>query len=136
MRLQNSNKNHSSVYPRLALVDDDTLFGSIMQKTAFHLGYALDYYSCLSDLDFISQLAGYDIILVDFQMDHANGLEIAAYMPNFISNRVVVLVSNTELGELFGPHFPEYITEFIHKSNGTSKIIQRSVAIYVAQSPP
>ena len=116
--------------PKMILVDDDPVFGSIMQKEAQVMGYELDYYDSLSSLGFISQLANYDIIIVDFQMDHINGIEIAAYMPSFFSDKTVILVSNTEIGEQIGQSLPEYITQFIHKNNGSEGIIKQAVDVF------
>lgn len=124
-------KNRIVDLPSLALVDDDQIFGSILKKTAHKLGFELDFFAGLGDLDFISQLAKYDIILVDFQMNDDNGLEIAAYIPKFVSHKTVILVSNTRLEELFGPKLPPFISDFIHKEVGPDQIIKRSIDIFM-----
>ena len=115
--------------PNMILVDDDPIFGAVMLKQAEKMGIPLDFYDSLSSLGFISQLAGYDIILVDYQMDHINGIEIAAYMPSFFNDKTVILISGTEIEEQID-HLPDYISAFIHKKVGHKEILDKAMSVF------
>lgn len=117
----------------MILVDDDPIFGSLLLKQAQKSGISLDYYDSLSSLGFISQLAKYDVLLVDYQMDHINGIEIAAYMPSFFDDKTVILISGTEVEEQIG-QLPDYITAFIHKRDGHESIIKQALEIFQDRS--
>lgn len=120
---------------KMILVDDDPLFGAVMVKQAESMGISLDFYDSLSSLGFISKLAEYDVIIVDYQMDHINGIEIAAYMPSFFDDKTVILVSSTEVREQL-KEIPSYITDFIHKDKGHKAIIEESAQIFIGQKTP
>ncbi|SMF36228.1 response regulator [Pseudobacteriovorax antillogorgiicola] len=126
---QESQVNHPEGSPKIILVDDDPMFGAMMLKQAEKTGISLDYYDSLSSLGFISQLAEYDIIMVDYQMDHINGIEIAAYMPSFFDDKTVILVSATAIEEQLEA-LPEYITAFIHKDHGHQALLEESLKVF------
>ncbi|NRA67586.1 MAG: response regulator [Pseudobacteriovorax sp.] len=112
---------------KVVLVDDDQVFGKLMNKEASGLGVQLDYFDSLESIGFISKLKDYDIIIVDFMMEHINGIEIAAYIPSFFQDKRLVLISNTHLETELNQPLPDYIDEFVHKKVGTKEIINRAL---------
>lgn len=122
-------EHQASTAPKLILVDDDPLFGAVMIKQAENMKVPLDFYDSLSSLGFISKLSEYDVIIVDYQMDHINGIEIAAYMPSFFDDKTVILISSTHIEEQIKV-IPDYITQFIHKDIGHKAILEQAIDIF------
>jgi len=113
---------------KIILIDDDPLFGRLMQRAAQNLELNLDFYESLSSLGFIGSLAQYDIIIVDNQMDNVSGIEVASYIPSFFTDKTIVLISSTDLAKDTSMQLPEYISEFIHKELGCDKVLEMAIA--------
>ena len=78
-------------------------------------------------MGFFVKMKDYDIILIDFKLERLNGMEVAAYIPSFFSNKKVYLISSSSLEEtLQKPLY--YISAFIHKDKGVDEILNRAVA--------
>ena len=115
--------------PRVILLDEDPIFGIMMERQAEIMGIELDYYESLASLGFISQPGNYDIIIVDYQINHINGIEIAAYVRAFFENKPVFLISSTDLGQKFS-ELPSYVTGFLPKQRCFQDIINQALVGY------
>jgi len=114
--------------PRLLLIDDDRVFGRIMGQTADNLNLDLDFFESVVSLGFINRFADYDIIIVDQQMEHMSGMEVAAYVPAFFPAKTVVLISSTQVVKDGGLELPPYISAFVHKEQGCYQVLKQALA--------
>lgn len=116
--------------PRLVLIDDDPSFGALMSKTADKHAIDLDFFESVDGLGFINRLGEYDVILIDQQMDHISGMELAAYLLAFNREKTVILVSSTDVTQHGEVKLPSFISGFIHKDEGFYQVLKKSLSIH------
>ena len=109
--------------PRILLIDDDPLFGSVLHRRAEARGLDLDYHESLVETLYESYLESYDAAIIDCCMPGLDGFEIARYLSTFLEKLPVILVSQTD-----GP-FRRYLEDqsgaarFVSKRQGAEAIL-------------
>ena len=113
---------------RLLVIDDDPVFGKLICKHGEQRGLNIDHFESLDQMGFFVKMKDYDIILIDFKLERLNGMEVAAYIPSFFSNKKVYLISSSSLEDTLQKPLPSHISAFIHKDKGVDEILNRAVA--------
>lgn len=107
--------------PKILLIDDDPIFGKIMKNAAAHKGAPITYCCTLEEFAGLDHW-DFDIAIVDFDLGAVTGLELTAYMSQFLSEEVpVILVSQTKHRN--SKEWPGAIREFVHKNVGPFAIL-------------
>lgn len=117
--------------PRMLLIDDDPVFGRLLERTADDMNLDLDFVESVDSMGFINQMSAYDIIIVDNQMDHISGMEVAAYVPAFFAEKLVVLISSTDVTQHGKLPLPPFISAFVHKEEGCYQVLKQALATFV-----
>lgn len=110
---------------RILLIDDDEVFGRLMQRYCTELGVTLLY--CSS----VKQLEGYalntvDLLICDFELQNINGLQLVRALGRRGSVLPVLLVSAyRDLGKVLTPTSPP----FIAKAKGPEAILKEAMRL-------
>lgn len=105
--------------PRIAVIDDDPLFGKIMEQLGRKLGVEIKHFE-----DF-ETLAGYDVAIVDYDLGSMTGLDIGRHVERYIGSLPIILVSRTKLSK--DPSWPRCIKKFVYKGLGAYAILDAAV---------
>jgi len=105
------------------LIDDDPLFCNLMSTTARGLGFDLEYYHSVLEMDPLGSPSRYDLSLLDYDLGPINGLDIAHHAPQLLGDHPVILVSAYERSKILTDHLPYKICGYICKKNGAHSII-------------
>src|SRR4051812_44850400 len=97
-----------SSIPRLLLIDDDPVFGKIMQRVARNLGAPLTYVQSVSKMPEV-RADVFDVAIVDYDLGSVTGLELMACLENQGLSIPVVLVS--EARRSYAAHWSDIIHE-------------------------
>ncbi len=116
--------------PRLLLIDDDPVFGHIMEQTADHLKVDLDVVQSVDQVGFIAGMKEYDIIIVDQNMQFMSGMEVAAYISSFFETKTVILISSSPVVKDGGLGLPSFVSAFISKDEGYYRVLKKALATY------
>lgn len=130
--VENLKANSHSV-PKLLLVDDDLIFGKVMQKIAGQAGIQLTYFSSVKGLEKLSSL-NIDIGLVDYDLGSITGLQLARFLENYLSQLPVILISQYKHINL--AHWPKSVIGFVPKSNGSYGILSAAIKAFMVSYQP
>ena len=110
---------------RILLIDDDPIFGKLMEAFALKQDMKLTAITDLESMDSL-ETSNYTAAIVDFDLGCVNGLEIAEYLENKIGAIPIVFVSSTDRTEELKNQSLAMETVFAHKSLGPSKILDQA----------
>lgn len=109
--------------PRMFLVDDDPIFCKLMERTAKQTGDHLESFNSLTQLG-DSDLSGFDVGIVDFDLGCVDGVELAAYIENQLGRIPLVFISSTDRRKELIARRESGQAKFISKLDGPSKILE------------
>jgi CheY-like chemotaxis protein len=110
----------SNPAPRVLLVDDDPLFGKVMQRVAANLHVPLTYVRSLQDLGDPTKQR-FDVALLDYDLGSVTGVELAEYFEHIAQPMPVILISETTRTK--NRRWSESIRDFVHKGLGPFAIM-------------
>lgn len=114
--------------PRILLIDDDPLFGKVMQRAANAKSIPLSHCSSLEEFSQIKSF-DYDVMIVDYNLGAVTGFELTRYIEQFTAKEVpVILVSQSE--SLDYQDWPTTVMEFVHKSVKPQGILEATLDAY------
>ena len=105
--------------PRIAVIDDDPMFGRIMEQIGRHVGIDIKHFEGFESLD------GFDVAIVDYQLEDMTGLDVGRHVERFIGSLPVILVSRTNLPR--SRDWPRSIKEFVYKGMGPYAILDAAI---------
>ncbi len=120
--------------PRLLLIDDDPVFGHIMEQTADRFEVDLDVVQSVDAVGFIAGMKEYDIIIVDQNMQFMSGMEVAAYISSFFETKTVILISSSPVVKDGGLGLPSFVSAFVNKNEGYYRVLKKALATYQKSS--
>ncbi len=120
--------------PRLLLIDDDPVFGHIMEQTADRFEVDLDVVQSVDEVGFIAGMKEYDIIIVDQNMLFMSGMEVAAYISSFFETKTVILISSSPVVKDGGLGLPSFVSAFVNKNEGYYRVLKKALATYQKSS--
>ncbi len=120
--------------PRLLLIDDDPVFGHIMEQTADRFEVDLDVVQSVDEVGFIAGMKEYDIIIVDQNMQFMSGMEVAAYISSFFETKTVILISSSPVVKDGGLGLPSFVSAFVNKNEGYYRVLKKALATYQKSS--
>lgn len=109
---------------KVLLVDDDLVFGKIMSEVAREEGIELQVHDSLLSLGYLGSLKNYDAIILDYHLEHLNGLEIATYLDSFLNDMPAVLISNGDMQDVSTVPWPVCLHTFVPKQRGYKAILE------------
>src|SRR5690606_25971297 len=77
----------------ILVVDDDAVFTGVIVELLRRKGYTVDGYSSVVEMGSFACLRFYKLVLLDYRLEHLNGLEIAEYVDLFFPSTPVLLTS-------------------------------------------
>lgn len=105
--------------PRIAVIDDDPLFGKIMEQLGRKMGVEIKHFE-----DF-ETLAGFDVAIVDYDLGSMTGVDIGRHVERFVGSLPIILVSRSKMAE--DPTWPSCIKKFVYKGMGPYEILDAAV---------
>lgn len=115
--------------PQILLIDDDRVYGKILQSTAKKYHIQLDICQSFSDLAHLPSMDSYFGILIDYQLENMKGSTIAKFVDWFYQEVPVIMISsssewwlNTDIDRI-----PPCVKEFIHKDFQPKKILEEAI---------
>lgn len=120
----------SEISGRVLLIDDDRIFGKIIQTAASELGMKLDTLVDAPSKRKIPAMKQYDLVLLDYDLEGTTGFALAEQMNKLLPNVPVILISSSnrpyqdKLGRL--PN----IIGFVSKWSKPEEFFTRSVELY------
>jgi CheY-like chemotaxis protein len=116
--------------PRVLVVDDDPMFGRMMEVLGQRYGVPMTVCRGAEDLANLP-MWDFDVCIVDYDLGRygaANGIELATYLESRISGLAVVLVSQTST--ISQRQWPQSIRRFVPKSLGAYAILNAGLSEY------
>lgn len=110
----------TSPFAKILLIDDDPLFGKIMQHYAAKMGSSLTFIDSVDKLT-DEVLRDFDVAVIDYDLGSCTGVELVKYLNNRLGSMPIVLVSQTQRTE--SERWPDSIHEFVHKTLGPYAIL-------------
>jgi CheY-like chemotaxis protein len=114
--------------PRLVLIDDDPVYGAVIERWARLEGVDLDVFHSLDDLGFVGLLAQYDVAIVDYDLGEMNGKDVADYMTTLFGNKPMIMISGVDRSQEL-MDCPSCVKAFMKKSAGYEKILNMALNI-------
>ncbi len=108
---------------KVLLVDDDLVFGKIMVEVAREEGIDLQVHDSLLSLGYLGSLQNYDAVILDYHLEHLNGLEIATYLDSFLGDMPAVLISSGDMRDVTSVPWPDCLHTFVPKQRGYKAIL-------------
>jgi len=121
---------------RILLVDDDPMYGHIVQRTADNLNVDLDVVQSVDQVGFIFGMKDYDIIIVDQNMQFMSGMEVATYLASFFASKTVILISSSSVIRDGGLGLPSFIDAFVHKDEGYYRVLKQALVTHERLNVP
>jgi len=113
--------------PRILVVDDDPSFGRIMLELSKESLVSLTVCTSIGELDTLKRWK-FDAAILDYDLGHINGLELAKRLKHHLGKAPIILVSQTQQVETPISRWPSTVKSFIHKSIGHHAILDTAVA--------
>lgn len=111
--------------PRIAVIDDDPMFGKIMEQIGKKVGVEIKHFEDFEDFEDFETLDGFDVAIVDYQLEHMTGLDVGRHVERFIGSLPVILVSRTNLPK--SRDWPRSIKTFVYKGMGAYAILDAAL---------
>ncbi len=105
--------------PRIAVIDDDPMFGRIMEQIGKKVGVEIKHFEDFETLD------GFDVAIVDYQLENMTGLDVGRHVERFIGGLPMILVSRTNLPK--SRSWPRSIKKFVYKGTGPYAILDAAI---------
>ncbi|MFK7872683.1 MAG: response regulator [Oligoflexales bacterium] len=106
--------------PHVLLVDDDPVYGRIMQRVASQNSVFLTYISTVEEFP---KDQDFDVAVIDYDLGSVTGFEMAHYLESLSNIDIpVILVSQSEQKET--KQWPTMIREFVHKDLGPYAVLE------------
>ena len=110
----------------IGVIDDDEAFLFLIQKQASRYNINVTCFESISAITYKKQIRTFDVILVDFQIEEFNGLQIAEYISSFFSGVPVILVSGSDDPPKLESWSPN-IQTFLPKKLGVDGILKETL---------
>jgi CheY-like chemotaxis protein len=110
--------------PKILLIDDDPIFGKIMERTGKQLRLDITFCQSVAELGAIEDF-DFDVAIIDYDLGAVTGYELTSYLSEYAGNVPVVLISNNADAQLKG--WAQGITQFVHKKLGPYSIFKAAV---------
>jgi DNA-binding response OmpR family regulator len=115
--------------PRLILIDDDAIYGRILQQLAHQRGIKLDHFQSLAELGYVALIGKYDVVILDYDLGGMTGIEIESYLNAFFRGLPMLLIS----GSLRKASRKEVESgrahPFMHKKSGYEAILSTALSL-------
>ena len=109
------------------LIDDDPLYRALVEATAEQMGVELKSYPSIAEMGSCARIKDYAAVLLDYELEHLNGLEIAEYIDTFFKDIPVVLVTGHAVEQFDNEKWPLCIREITSKQRPIAEIIDSVV---------
>lgn len=109
--------------PSVLLVDDDVVFGRIMQKVAQNQHVRLKYVSSVKDLERMPYQK-FDVALLDFDLGTITGIQLSRLLPQYFGSVPVVLIS--QYRDIPKHLWPTMVRGFVPKASGAFEILSET----------
>lgn len=119
--------------PRILLVDDDEVFGKIMEKAARSAHIPLTHLKSPREISAANLVGRYDFMIVDYDLEIMSGLQFIKGVESFSSAPRCILV--TSYWKLNPAQLPESVLAVLHKSLGPQQLLEAAVSHYSSDSP-
>lgn len=111
----------------LLVVDDDPVFGTLLEVLGRRTGLEVTSLCSLEQLGHPHNW-DYDVAIIDYDLEVATGVELAAYFNNHGARIPIVMVSGKNRSSDL---WPESIRKFIHKNQGPRLILKSAVDVFL-----
>ena len=118
--------------PRVLLVDDDPIFGEIMQGVARTERVPLIYYQNAAEFYRDFKNLEFDVAIVDYDLGRVTGNQLSNFVLKSGKNVPVVLVSSATLTK--SRPWAENVLEVVNKKNGAYGIFFSALRAFDASS--
>ncbi len=112
----------ASKVPRIAVIDDDPMFGRIMEQLGRRAGVEIKYFEDFETLE------GFDVAIIDYDLGSMTGVDISRHVEMFIGALPVILVSRSKISR--DRSWPRCIKEFVYKGMGPWAILDAAIEAY------
>ncbi len=120
------NVNHSpDKKSRLVLIDDDPMFCNTMRSLAGVYDMPLDCYGSILELDQWGDRERYDMIIVDYHLEHNKGVEVADYLNSLFGDIPIMLISADNSDTIKVNTLPKNFVDFSSKTQGFASLFAK-----------
>jgi DNA-binding NtrC family response regulator len=109
----------------ILIIDDDRLCCEIL-KTSIesHTDYSVQTCDSLVALGSVGRLSDFDLIILDYELEQMNGVEIAQYIDAFFPEKPAIVITGRSFVPVPDNRLPRSIRIFVSKSIGTDGIVE------------
>ena len=118
----NGNEKPTKKRTKLLLIDDDKDFGALMLAIAEAYAIRIKFVTSLNEVNAV-ELADYDVIIVDYQLEDITGPELATMLQQTIPEVPLMLISGKKAPDLNQESYPSNIKKFVSKNVDGSKLL-------------
>jgi DNA-binding NtrC family response regulator len=118
----------------IVVIDDDPLFCQVIQAVAESQGLPTHAFESLFEMGSFACLREYDLAILDYRLDHLNGVEIAEYVDTFFADIPVILISADETVRETVAKWPQAVRRFVAKTEGPFSIVRAANEILKRQA--
>ena len=111
---------------RIVLFDDDPVYRSLMIRAAELNGSKLDAYESIDNIRPQDLVGKYDVVLLDYDLGHTTGPEIAAFLSEMCGDLPVLLISGVNRVDSKNK-WPPAIQSFVLKSEGHQQALSAAL---------
>jgi CheY-like chemotaxis protein len=114
---------------KVLVIDDDKLFGKLVSTYGIQIGHKIDAVQSINEVQNLQNLASYELLLVDYDLEDMTGIEIAEFLKEKIPHTPVVMISATnrpwqeDMGHL------ENVIGFASKWGGHESVIEEAFSM-------
>lgn len=119
--------------PRILLIDDDPLFGAILDRMARQGNIPLRHILSPRLLNVTGLRKSYDLLIVDYDLQNMTGIQLVRGLEGMLQSLPTLLVSS--YNRITSGPLPESVFASLHKSEGPQKILW-SVLTHAGVTPP
>ncbi len=109
------------------LIDDDPLFRALVEAAGAKMGLAIESFGSVAEMGSFARIKQYAGVLLDFELEHLNGLEIAEYIDTFFVDIPVMLVTGHNIEVLESRKRPLCIQKITSKKRPITDILEEMV---------
>ena len=107
----------------IAIIDDDQDFGDLAEYLGGELGLNVLHFGSLTELGSVAVLGQFDAVVLDYNLEHITGVEIAKYLEAFFPWIPAILISGDNSVSK-KTDLPKCVNSFISKDCGVMNIIR------------
>lgn len=112
----------------ILLIEDDPVFATLVSSVARAERLPLTVHSSLAELGTFARLGEFDVVILDYNLDNINGVEISEYVTAFFQNVPVILISAYSSEDFREKQWPPSVRRFISKNAGVRMILDAAMA--------